>query len=106
MTYNEFAEDVVRTINKRLEEEDHVLCGAMGLAGEVGELIDSIKKIYFQGHQYDREKITDEMGDVLFYFAYLSETLGIRIENIMEYNVAKRAKRYPNGFEVERSVNR
>ena len=106
MTYNEFAEDVLSTINHGLNEDNHILCGAMGLAGESGELIDSIKKVYFQGHAYDREKITDELGDVLFYFAYLSETLGIRIEKIMEYNVAKRAKRYPNGFEVERSVNR
>lgn len=106
MTYNEFAEDVIRTINHGLDEDNHILCGIMGLVGEAGELADAIKKVYFQGHRLDTEKIKDELGDVLFYFAYLSETLGIRIEDIMEYNVDKRAKRYPYGFETERSVNR
>lgn len=106
MTHYEFARDVLRTVNKGLDEDQHIVCGAMGLAGEAGEFIDSIKKIYFQGHKYDGEKIIDELGDVLFYFTYLLESLGIRIEDVMEYNVAKRAKRYPYGFEIERSVNR
>jgi len=106
MTYNEFAKDVIRTINHELDEDNHILCGTMGLVGEAGEIADAIKKVYFQGHRLDTEKIKDELGDVLFYFAYLSETLGIRIEDIMEYNVEKRRKRYPNGFETERSVHR
>jgi len=106
MDYKDFAQDVIRTINHGLDENNHILCGIMGLVGEAGELADAIKKVYFQGHRLDTEKIKDELGDVLFYFAYLSETLGIRIEDIMEYNVDKRAKRYPYGFETERSVNR
>lgn len=106
MTYNEFAKDVIRTINHGLDEDNHILCGIMGLVGEAGELADAIKKVYFQGHRFDNEKMKDELGDVLFYFTYLLETLGIRIEDVMEHNVEKRAKRYPYGFETERSVNR
>ncbi len=106
MTHDEFARDVIRTINRTLTKDQQILCATMGIAGEAGELLDYMKKYFFQGHAYDREKIIDELGDILFYLTYLSETLCIGIDDVMEYNVAKRAKRYPNGFEVERSVNR
>lgn len=42
----------------------------MGLVGEVGELVDQIKKILYKpGYERDDEKLLDELGDVGFYIA-------------------------------------
>jgi NTP pyrophosphatase (non-canonical NTP hydrolase) len=46
------------------------------------------------------------LGDVLWYFVFLCETAGLTVEEVMEANVAKRRKRYPDGFSNERSRQR
>ena len=39
----------------------------LGLIGEVGEVTDLVKKFTGQGHPFDKEEITKELGDVLWY---------------------------------------
>ena len=46
------------------------------------------------------------MGDIMFYMANLCNILEIDLETILDYNYNKLLNRYPNGFDVERSVNR
>ena len=85
---------------------DKIENGLMGLNGEAGECIDILKKHKFQGHELDKEKIKDELGGVLWYCAELAEGLGITLQEVAEYNIAKLYKRYPEGFSVDNSVNR
>lgn len=80
--------------------------GLMGLNGEAGECIDILKKVLYQGHELDREHLAEELGDVLWYVAISADALGYSLEQIMIMNRDKLQKRYPDGFEVERSVNR
>lgn len=105
MNFNEYQELALRTANN-LEENDLVLNGALGLAGESGEVADIVKKYLFQGHELDTEKIIDELGDVLWYVAIMAKGLGVKLVEIPLHNVDKLRKRYPNGFEAERSINR
>ena len=79
---------------------------AMGLAGEAGEVVDSYKKHLFQGHPLDAREICNELGDILWYVALMCDTHGLQMSEVMEANLTKLAKRYPDGFSVERSVNR
>lgn len=103
MNFNEYQKLALRTANK---DKDLVINAALGLAGESGEVADLIKKHLFQGHELNKEKIVDELGDILWYIAIMAEGLGVEMEVIPTHNINKLRKRYPNGFEAERSINR
>lgn len=60
----------------------------------------------FQGHGLDRQKLIEETGDVLWYVASMAEYLGVPLGEIAEANISKLKKRYPEGFDRDKSVNR
>lgn len=105
MTGNEYQQKCMRTAGN-MSESDMILNGVMGLNGEAGECIDLVKKALFQGHTLNREKLIDELSDVMWYVAITAQGIGAGLDEIMQHNVDKLLKRYPNGFEAERSVNR
>ena len=83
-----------------------LLNGVMGLNGEAGEVIDIVKKHLFQGHKLDKEHLKEELGDVAWYLAIACSGAGLTLEEVMEENIKKLSKRYPNGFESQKSINR
>jgi NTP pyrophosphatase (non-canonical NTP hydrolase) len=85
---------------------DKLNLGALGLAGESGEVIDQIKKHLFQGHEINQEKMLDELGDVLWYYMLILKAMGFTLQEVMGCNIEKLRRRYPSGFAVERSVSR
>lgn len=86
---------------------DQIMINALlGLSGEVGEICDYMKKCYFQGHEYDVEHIKEEVGDVLWYVNLLMYVTGLTFGEVMQYNIDKLLKRYPEGFSEEDSINR
>lgn len=87
-------------------EETMIIWNAIGLAGETGEVVDHIKKAIFHQHGLDREKVKEELGDVLWYIAGLSTQLGFTLEEVMKANISKLQTRYQNGFSVAESRNR
>ena len=105
MTGNEYQKLAMRTAGdgdiKYLIEN-----GVMGLNGEAGECIDLVKKWRFQGHPLDTDKLLDELGDVLWYVAITADGIGVPFEDIMQHNIDKLRKRYPDGFDAERSIRR
>lgn len=80
--------------------------GILGLCGETGEVSDHIKKHVFQGHELNKDKLVNELGDVCWYIAILAKSLNVDLETVMEKNVEKLKKRYPDGFKVMDSINR
>ena len=80
--------------------------GALGLCGEAGECADLVKKYMFQGHALDRERLAEELGDVLWYCAELAAGLGMKLSEVAQMNIRKLEKRYPYGFDADRSRNR
>lgn len=89
-----------KTVMSKLEN------GLMGLNGEAGECIDVLKKHKFQGHELNKDKLLDELSDVMWYIAETATGLGVTMQEVAEYNIEKLYKRFPDGFSVERSVNR
>ena len=157
---------------------DRMMNGIMGLIGESGEVVDAVKKWKFQSGDHaeiPKEKLIDELGDVLWYCAEISTGLcedmieaseqwgltGVQYDgqlhlealflaklcqsvtdawlspdeftpdirytisyilnlveymlvhycdstlmDCMEHNIAKLMKRYPDGFDPERSLHR
>lgn len=106
MTINEYQKLASRTSNKDLTPTERLLNGVLGLGGESGEAEDIVKKFLFQGHELDTEHIAKELGDICWYIAEAATAIGYDLETIMEQNIEKLRKRYPEGFDSERSMHR
>lgn len=101
-TASDFTTDTIMT-----PHEAKILNGALGLAGESGEVADYIKKWIFQGHAFNPDYVLDELGDIMWYINLMCVSLGSSVEEVLDLNIKKLRYRYPNGhFEVEKSVNR
>jgi len=106
MTINEYQKLAMTTLNPKLSEKDVLINGVMGLCGESGEAIDIVKKWLAQGHELDKEKLAKELGDICWYLAETATALGLSLEDIMSANIEKLKKRYPEGFDADRSIYR
>jgi len=73
---------------------------ALGLAGESGEVLDLVKKI-FRNHggkltpEY-KQALKDELGDVLWYVTMLARDFGFELEDIAQMNLKKLDSRLRN----------
>lgn len=106
MMEQQYTAEILRTYAGANDPLSKLTLGALGLAGETGEVVDLIKKHVFQGHAIDQEQLRDELGDVLWYFMLICHTVGCSLEEVMICNVEKLQRRYPHGFEAKRSVHR
>ncbi len=106
MTINEYQRLAMTTLNSELNKKDVLINGVMGLCGESGEVIDIVKKHLAQGHELDKEKIIKELGDVAWYIAETATALDVDLEEVFSKNIEKLKKRYPEGFDKDKSMNR
>lgn len=111
MTAGDYQKAAARTL---IDKPDREITGgelmivwcAVGLAGEAGEVVDNIKKAIFHQHGLNQTELAKEIGDVLWYVAGLCTTLGIDMGQVMQENIDKLLKRYPNGYNPGDSKNR
>lgn len=106
MTINDYQKLAMRTLNPDLSDKDILINGVMGLCGESGEAIDIVKRHLAQGHDLDKEHLASELGDIAWYLAETATVLGYNLEDILQMNIDKLKKRYPKGFETEKSLHR
>lgn len=106
MTHKITMQEYQETSRMTRAGEADITTAALGLTGESGEVADIVKKWRAHGHTLDETKIIDELGDVLWYIALAADALGTTMDTIAYLNFAKLRRRYPNGFETERSINR
>lgn len=106
MTLNEYQALAQRTSRKDIDLDDHLFNGILGLAGETGQCADLVKKCYFQDGRDIREDLMDELGDVLWYVAEAVTAMGWTLEEVAQHNVDKLRRRYPEGFDADRSLHR
>ena len=94
-----------RTINPALTHEqmkDHAL---KGMVGEIGEINSIYQKVY-QGHEFDEEHVKKELGDLLWFIAEYCMGWGWNLNDICQMNIDKLRARFPDGFEVDKSIHR
>jgi len=68
---------------------ERTILGALGLAGEAGEVVDLIKKGVMHGKGFDREQIILEMGDVCWYLTLLMREFNVTLDEVLEANIEK-----------------
>jgi NTP pyrophosphatase (non-canonical NTP hydrolase) len=108
MDFNTYQQLAERTASRGENDTDQTRYAnfGLGIAGEAGEVADLIKKHVFHGHELDKDKLTKELGDVMWYIATIANTAGISLSEVAERNIEKLRQRYPEGFSTERSINR
>lgn len=87
-----------------------LLTAVIGMMAESGEFAEVVKKKVFQANTaFSSEEIFHmkrELGDVLWYWVQGCSALGFNPEEVIQENINKLEKRYPDGFEVARSEHR
>ena len=98
MDLDGYQSSALRTINPSLNERDRLLDASAGLAEEAAELLGLVRKRVFQNREVSDERLTEELGDVLWCLAVTAHTLGITLSDAARANQEKLAARHPNGF--------
>lgn len=106
MEVNTYQKLAARTINPKLSNKDRLVNSMMGLCGEAGECSDIVKKHIFHEHPLDKESLIKELGDVAWYLAFAATALEVDLSDILEQNIEKLKRRYPEGFSSEKSIHR
>ena len=75
-----------------------LLHATLGISGEAGELLDAVKKSFIYGKPLDVVNAREELGDLLWYIALAMRSLDVSFEEIMQQNINKLSKRYPEKY--------
>lgn len=101
-----FMERVLYLRKNHKVEVAQLATASIGMQAESGEFAEVVKKLMFQQKPWNEDErfhLKRELGDVLWYWVQGCLALGYTPEEVLEENVAKLSKRYPNGFEMIRS---
>ncbi len=78
-----------------------VIYPTLGLTNEAGEVAGKIKKIFRDKggviSEADKEALTGERGDVLWYLAQVCTELDISLDSVAEHNIEKLYSRLERG---------
>ena len=105
LTMNEYQQLAQRTMSEEMTTEEKTLHALHGIASEVGEIHGIFQKAY-QGHAVRDEELMKEVGDLLWFVAELCTARAWQVEDVARHNIDKLKRRYPDGFDPERSRNR
>lgn len=103
MDFNEYQKEAERTAlySDRAEPTHPIVYATLGLAGEVGELANKVKKWYMRDSKKptmaQRDILIDELGDVLWYVSACATELGIDLERVAVLNQRKLDSRHERG---------
>jgi NTP pyrophosphatase (non-canonical NTP hydrolase) len=122
--YKEFVDGVTSepskdflALTERLVELDEkganierLMTAAIGLNAESGEFLEIVKKLVYQGKEWNSETknhLIVELGDALWYVTQALIALEVTMDEVVSKNIDKLQKRYPGGaFDAYYSENR
>ena len=79
---------------------ERLMTGAVGINSEGGEIMESVKKLVFQGKPWDEETkfhIKRELGDVMWYLTQCLIAMDLSLDDVIAENIKKLEARYPGG---------
>lgn len=93
----------LETVQLDYRDSRSIATQAMVVAAKLG---DSVKKTVGQGHPLDMIRVTTSLELLTYYINKIAEFFNLSSETVREKNIAKLMKRFPDGFEAEKSINR
>jgi len=97
MEFNEYQNKAKETAEYPNSLNGAVFYTAIGLAGEVGELLNKIKKIARDNITLDKDDIAYELGDILWYLSELARAMNIDLDYVAIKNLEKLRSRKERG---------
>jgi len=79
---------------------------AIGASTEAGELLDAFKKHIYYKKPLDVVNVGEEIADIFWYLTNLCRLLDLDMETLMQNNINKLRKRFPDKFTSENALNR
>ena len=81
-----------------------LLTASIGISAESGEFMEIVKKMIFQGkpaNDDNLEHLKIELGDIMWYVAQACMALELDMDEVLDTNIKKLEKRYPDGHFAE-----
>lgn len=98
MTFDEYQKKAMRTATPASAS---LAYGALGLNGEAGEVAEKIKKWIRDSNsdisKLNKDEMTKELGDVLWYVARIGDLLDVKMSDIASNNIEKLSDRQNRG---------
>jgi len=91
MDFREYQTQAKKTDQVPNKAENGIIIPLLGLVGEAGELLSEYKKYLRDGesHKLFKERVAEELGDLLWYIANVSSKFDLDLEKIAESNLQK-----------------
>lgn len=113
VTHTSYAEFVARKIKDPVvilqelsPERVNAIHMILGLSGEVGELLDAVKKWTIYDKQLDLDNVIEELGDIEFFLEGIRQVMCTNRNHIIERNMEKLSKRYKSDYTDKEAVER
>jgi NTP pyrophosphatase (non-canonical NTP hydrolase) len=96
MDFRDYQREASKTDQVPGSDEKSLMVPLLGLAGESGSLLTEFKKRLRDGPAYRifKERIADELGDILWYVANIATKSGLDLEDIAHGNLTKTRERW------------
>lgn len=92
MNFNEY-QKLSRKTAKYPKVGENFVYPTLGLAGETGEVVEKVKKIFRDNDgkitEEKKKEISKELGDVLWYLSQIATEFDLKIEDIAKENIEK-----------------
>ncbi|MBS1687952.1 MAG: nucleotide pyrophosphohydrolase, partial [Bacteroidetes bacterium] len=97
MTLSEYQEKAALTIQKyNSKDQENFFLGYLGLAGEAGSVLTTLKKLIRDGDGFGtfKDALEQELGDVLWYVSSIASHNNLDLNVIAEKNLSKIVDRF------------
>ena len=88
MKLNEYQQAALATAVYPRNGNNALIYTALGLASEAGEYAGKVKKL-IRDAAFSRDAAVAELGDVLWYVAAAADALGVDLDEVAKFNIAK-----------------
>ena len=98
--FNSYQKEALRTdrvpTHDGAADATSLIVPMLGLAGETGQLLSEYKKHLRDGeaHRRFKERVSEELGDLLWYVANVASKFGLSLSDIADANLAKVKQRW------------
>ncbi len=96
-------EDILASLTPEKADMIHMV---FALAGEVGELMDAVKKHFAYEKPLDLDNVIEELGDIEFYLEGFRSRIAVTRAQTLEANMKKLEARYKGKYSNKAAIER
>ncbi len=101
LTFNSYQNTAKKTALYSAVDVPALVYLALGLAGETGEIVDKVKKLFRDKagklDEATKQALIKELGDLLWYISEFSRQLGVSLGDVAHQNLLKIKDRKKRG---------